>query len=109
MVAVLAQVDALPGPQLQPPSRTGIVTDNPEQRRFDVGGHVVGPLGGVHEVGGVFGEAWLPQRSRSLRTSGSAFSLMASEAEVCCRNRFKKPTRRRRSCGKAAKISEVTR
>src|SRR5438874_9185705 len=55
-VAVLAEVDALPGAQSDPPARDRDGDGRTEQRGLDVRGHVVGALERVRPVVGVLGD-----------------------------------------------------
>ncbi len=55
------------------------------------------------------GTASLNHDSKSRRTSGEAFSLSASEAEVWRISRCSSPTSSPRSSGRAPTISRVTR
>ena len=47
--------------------------------------------------------------SKSRRTSGEAFSLSVSDADVCWSSRCASPTRSSRSSGSASSTSRVTR
>src|SRR5450755_680813 len=51
-VAMLAQVDPLPGPEYQSPARHGQRQRRPQQRRLDMRGHVIGPLERVRPIAG---------------------------------------------------------
>ena len=57
-----------------------------------MGRHVVGAFAGV-AIGKVFGAKVFATLSRSAGTSGSAFSLIVSEADVCWMNTCKMPAR----------------
>jgi hypothetical protein len=100
-IAVLAEVDPLPGAE-----RKAAVADRQRQRRahqrrLDVRRHVVGALVDVGPVVRVLGTATSAQDSKSRRTSGEAFSLSVSEADVCCMSRCSRPTRTSPSSGTA--------
>ena len=96
-VAVLAQVDPLPGPEREPAARDRQRQRRPEQRRLDVRGHVVRTLERVRPVRRPVGHGSLNHVSKSRRTSGEAFSFRVSEAEVCWISRWSRPTERRRA------------
>ena len=66
-VAVLAQVDALPGAEREPAVADRQRQRRAEQRRLDVGRHVVGALDGVRPVGRVLGHGRRRSRTRSRR------------------------------------------
>ena len=55
------------------------------------------------------GTAWLNYDSKSRRTSGEAFSLRASDAEVWRISRWSSPTSTDASSGSAPSTSRVTR
>ena len=62
-----------------------------QQRRLHMGRHVVRPFARV-PVGKVLRRDGRDEDSRSAGTSGSAFSLIVSDADVCCRNTCSRPT-----------------
>lgn len=55
-VAVLAEVDPLPGSEEEPASADGDGERRADQRRFDVGGHVVRAFEGVDIGPGLWGD-----------------------------------------------------
>ena len=61
-VAVLAQIDPLPGAERQPSSGDRQCQRGTEQRRFDVRRHVVGALGRVRPVGRPLGDRLIEPR-----------------------------------------------
>ena len=105
-IAEFAQVDPLPRAQVDAPAADGKRESRPHERRFRMGGHVVVALVGVDVVGFAFAdEAVTPNASRSVRTSGSAFSLRVRPAEVCLMKRCSNPAAG--SGGRFASISSV--
>ena len=68
-----------------------------------------GPSVVCSKYGAFSGTARENQRSMSPRTSGSAFSLIESDADVCCMKKCASPTSNDASSGTAARISLVTR
>jgi hypothetical protein len=55
------------------------------------------------------GTAWSNHVRKSRRTSGEAFSLTVSDAEVCWMNRWHRPISRSPSSGSACSTSRVMR
>ena len=108
-VAGLAQVDPLPRAEREPAVGDRQAQRRPQQRRLDVGGHVVGALERVRPAAQSSGTAAFDHASKSRRTSGEAFSLSVSPADVWRMNRCSRPTRSSPSSGSAPTTSSVTR
>ena len=80
VVAVLAQVDALPGAEREAAAGDRERQRRAEQRGLDVRGHVVRrPRSCASSTRASSGTASLKYDSKSSRTSGEAFSLSVSE------------------------------
>ena len=52
---MFAEVDPLPGPEVETPVRDGNRETAAKERGLDMRGHIVGPFNVVREIGGVFG------------------------------------------------------
>ena len=109
-VSVLAQVDALPGPERQPAvARSGNISDGPSSAALTWAGMSSSPSSVCVQYDARSGTASSNQVSKSRRTSGEAFSFSASDAEVCWISRCSIPTRSSPSSGSASSTSRVTR
>ena len=106
VAAVLAKINPLPGAERSCPLATGIVTLRPKSDAFTWAGMSSGPSH-VCRYGKSSGAIAENDDSRSAGTSGSAFSLIVSDADVCWMNTCSSPTSNWASSGKAATTSRV--
>ena len=103
MIAVLAQVDALPGPKRQLSLLYRQLQLKAQQTALEVRRQIIRPFVIM------FVARRLKKRSKSRRTAGSAFSFTVNDAEVCCSHRCNRPIRICASSGNLASTSSVTR
>ena len=79
-------------PSPSDPSEIGIVSEGPISTDLTWAGMSSGPSSECRQKDGSSRTASLNQVSRSVLTSGLAFSFSASEAEVCWISRCRSPT-----------------
>ena len=103
MAAMLAEADALPSAQTEPAVANRHGQRTAEKRGLDVRRHVVGAFLAM-PIGEILGRDSVQHASRSTSTSGSAFSLMVNEAEVCLMKICSKPIFIFANSGRLSKI-----